>query len=685
MLLWLSLARYQGYNAGMLDLGNMSQAVWSGTQGKPLVVTFPDGPLSRLAHHVELVYYLFVPFYALWPDPQLLLTGQALLFLLGTLPVYRMTFRQTGSIFAARCLSLIYLLYPAAQTAVLFDFHGDTLAMPLLLFALDALDTRAWRTWGMLLVLALSCKFYVALPVVGVGGYLLLWGGRPGDRKAGMLTVLAALLYGAAAFFIIRPLFVPTDGGTGVPGTSGTLGTPGEVASIAGSYLSFYFGHFPELWATLGDRLLSAVVVFGPAMLVAWRGWRWLLPGLPVAAAMLLSTGPGGSYDFRYHHYALVVPFIIMAAIDGVAQQKAAALNAPSPHALLPPRSRVRRSWRSDLGITLGSVVLFSSLLVDTPLNPLFWLGVPGQGFDPSAYGITPRDRVKDRFLEEHISPRVPLASSMFLAPHVANRETLYAVRYADDPGAVRLPSLLPHVDYVLADALFDFFVPLSDGSYGGGVAYEREAIGLMLRDPVFHLVAARDGLLLFRRDAPPEQRLLQYAAVVEPEVGRGMAEELRPPVSFGDRVSLVRAEITPEVRGLRRYRVTFEWVATGSSPSPQDDLAVSTLGEVETMRMVHLPSYALLPTSRWEPGQHIREIFEVELPQDVPPGRYPWRVGWYTLASPYSYATDARSRLPGTQEVEVGGRRGRIDGFTHQKNRACVPGLGRASGDARG
>ncbi len=40
--------------------------------------------------------------------------------------------------------------YPTALTSVLFDFHGDTLAMPLLLFALDALDQRAWGRYILL-------------------------------------------------------------------------------------------------------------------------------------------------------------------------------------------------------------------------------------------------------------------------------------------------------------------------------------------------------------------------------------------------------------------------------------------------------------------------------------------------------------------------------------------------------
>lgn len=53
MLIWLSIARYQGYNAGMLDLGNMTQAIASVQRGQPLLFTYHDGPTSRLAFHVE--------------------------------------------------------------------------------------------------------------------------------------------------------------------------------------------------------------------------------------------------------------------------------------------------------------------------------------------------------------------------------------------------------------------------------------------------------------------------------------------------------------------------------------------------------------------------------------------------------------------------------------------------------
>lgn len=629
---WLSLLRYAGFNAGMYDLGNMAQAIWSATQGQPLLYSHAAGAsTSRLAGHVEAGYLLVAPLYALWPDPRSLLVLQAALFALGAVPVYRMASRRTASRFAARCLALIYLLYPAAQTAVLFDFHGDTLAGPLLLFALDALDERAWRRYAVLVALALSFKFYVAAAVFGMGFVLYRW---EHERRAGTYTMAAAALYGALAFLVVRRIF------------------PSHLSAdeVASDYLSYYFGEVGQIAATLGDRLLNAVVVFGPPMLVAWRGWRWLVPALPVAAAALLSTGPAGVYDYRYHHYAIVVPFIIMAAIDGTARARRRTTDggrrtADSASVVGGRRPAVRgRSWRGDLGLTLAIVAIFSALLVNTPLNPLFWLRVPGYGFDPSVYGVTERDALKERFLAERVPPGAPVAVSTFLAPHLANRDTLYLVRYPDEPGPERLPALLPQVRYALPDALFDHYVQLDQG-YGGGLDYDRAAIGVLLRDPALALTGMRDGLLLFERGAPPGAGLANTIAT-RPDDGRAAAH------TFGDQIALVRADLAQV--GPRRLRASFTWRLVKPFDRGERFVAVSRLGGVSGARFVHLPGYALRSPLEWQVGELEEETFEVELPPELARGAYEWRLGWYDVSHPAAMRTDSRSLLPGSQELPV-------------------------------
>ncbi len=616
----LSAARYLGFNAGILDLGAMYQAIASVLRGEPLIVTTARGNVSRLAGHVELIYLAFAPLVALWPDPRALLLGQTVLAATGAVPAYRLALRRLDSRLAARCAALIYLAYPVALTAALFDFHGDTLAMPLLLWALDAFDRRDGRAAAVWVALSLLSKVYVALPVAAIGAYLLIWGGQ---RRAGLVTAAAAVAYGATVFLVVRPLFAAAGG-----------------ERIANNYVQHYYGELGGLAATAGERLLVALVVVGPALLLAWRGWRWLLAAAPLIGAVLISTGPGTTYHYGYHHYALAVPFLVMAAIDGAARLRARAEDAPAQP---PARARRPRSWRADMAFTTGVVILISALLVDTPLNPTFWMGLPGVGLDPSAYGVTPRDAVAAQFLAEQVPPAAPLAVSAFLGAHVAGRPTLFTLRYNDDPGGERLPAILPRVEVAVADALFDWRT-VADGQLAGGVDYEAEEIGLLLRDPAFALTAARDGLLVFRRGADPAAALRQGLAPA------GDAPLPPRPATFGP-IGLVGARI--EHLGGRRYLASFDWELRG--PAPDGRLvAVSRLEGVEGARLVHLPSYALLPVSAWAEGQLVRERFEVELPAGLAPGAYTWLTAWYDPAHPDAYATDERGRLPGAAEVAV-------------------------------
>jgi uncharacterized membrane protein len=622
MLAWLSVARHLAYNTRIFDLGVMAQAIWSVTQGQPLMMTNVMGQFSRLGGHVELIYYLLAIPYAIWPDPITLVIIQAVLYALGALPVAWMTQRRVDHWFAVLGMALIYLLYPVAQTSVLWDIHGDTLAMPLLLFALDALDRRAWVSYGVFLALSLACKFYVALPVAILGVCLMLWGNQ---RRAGALTLAAGVLYGAVAFFVIRPLFA-----THVSG----------VENVAGSYLSYYFGELSSVVDTLIPRILHGLIVFGPAVVLGWRGWPWLLPGLAVAGATLISTAPGPAYDARYHHYALVVPFIIFALIEAIGwlQRRQQAYAAAEP-----PR-RPGRTWHGDLAVTLLLTVMVNMLIVNTPLSPLFWQDRPGWGFDASSYGRTGRDTVKDEFLAEHVPPRAPIAVSSLLGTHIPNREVLYygAYYFLVDSPQMRFESVLEQVDYVVADSLIDHFL------VSRGLAHEKGLIRHVLRDEDFALTEMRDGLLFFERDAAPGEELAQQIEVEQPAT--------LPPAehSFGEYIGLVDYEIVPLARGERRYRASFTWRVTDDTAPPYDVVAISRLEGVPDARIVHLPTYALYPTAEWEPGHLVHEMFELELPTDLAPGTYTWLIGWYEPAADFAAFTDERSRLPGSSDVAL-------------------------------
>ncbi len=142
--------------------------------------------------------------------------------------------------------------------------------------------------------------------------------------------------------------------------------------------------------------------------------------------------------------------------------------------------------------------------------------------------------------------------------------------------------------------------------------------------------------MLLFKRDATGEDILTQKVEVVRTQTA-----------DAGTMVELARAEIAPLAP--RRFRATFEWIAPVEARSL---VAVSQLRGVAGSRVVHLPTYALLPTSQWQPGQHIQESFDATLPADIPVGSYVWEVAWYDLHNGAAYLTDGRSQIGPTLTV---------------------------------
>jgi uncharacterized membrane protein len=615
MLSVLSVMRYTGYHAFMYDIGNMSQAIWSGTKCRPLEFTFDGiGNISRLSLHVELFYWLLVPLYSLFPSPITLLVFQTCLFVVGAYPVYKLSNRKLHSKTAARLITLIYLFYPVAQTAVLFDFHGDTLAMPLLLFALESLDRQSWKSYYIFLALGLSCKFYVALPVATLG--IVLWLQR--KRRVGVVTFLLATVWGGIAYFIIRPLFTP-------PANIGP-----NFVTIFG-YIQFYFGSFfKDLPSTIMIRFITALIIILPAIKLAKRALSWTIPAIAIGL-LALANANFESFDYRYHHYALVVPFLVIAIIFGAEK-----IRQDQFHENASDDNPSSYNWIIPVKITFIITILLNIILVDTPINPRFWTTPHIFGINATKFEDLPRDKIKDQWIEKNVPRDSPIAASSLLMAHLTNRQYLYPT---DD-----LAEIIDKIDYAVPDSLTDYDYDLNGKTYTG-MLYDSKAINILLNSNNFGLVASQDGLLLFQKDPPLDKVLLQKVEVVQP---------VQPPVveaNFDQSIGLIQFKISP--LGERRYRFLYDWILLTPLDTTPPLFAISRLEGINNNRIIHLPTEVLQPTNTWEKGQIIREMFDIELSQDIPAGSYPLWVGWYDSASHYSSYTDARSRVG--KEVNVG------------------------------
>lgn len=616
----LSLARYHGFNTGG-DLGNMSQSIWSATQGEPLVFTLEGVRVSRLARHVEIIYFLLAPLYALFPTPATLLIVQSALYAIGALPVFLLARRRLHHSSAGIVLALVYLLYPVAQTAVLFDFHADTLAMPLLLFAIEALDRRAWRSYAFWIVLALAAKVYVAAPVAALG--MVIW--LDGDRRRGGYTMAGAMLWGVVAFTLIRPLFAVANG----------IDTQTTVTD----YVHYYFGQLSTVGESLILRVLNMVVVFLPVMMVGWRAWRWFIPIFVITLPVFISTGPGPVYDYHYHHYALVVPFLLASIIYGMSSWQARQLSL----------KRTFFRWQSGLGFTLFLTVLLNVRLVDSPLNPAFYHPPAGApiGLANTRYGVIPRDGFRAKWLAENVPPTAPLAADILLASHLLNRQTLFFTTYQSGTLGWKYVDITTDVDYAVTDALDDYAIGYGDEISLSRVAREWGSIRQLLMAPSMKLLKAQDGLLLFGKNGDGLSQTVEILPAQPATV---------PLATFGNDIALLDSYIEP--LGARRYRFRFDWMALHPPDEQSALFAVSRLARVEHARIVHLPTAILNPPENWQPGTIVRETFEVTLPAELPPGEYPLWVGWYDGSDFFAAQTDVRSRvgdefLVGTVEVK--------------------------------
>ncbi|WP_420631471.1 DUF2079 domain-containing protein [Candidatus Leptofilum sp.] len=612
---YLSLAKFAGFNSKYFDLGAMSQAIWSVTEGLPLVFTGQGIAISRLARNVELIYFAIAPIYALFPTPQTLLVIQAFLYALGGIPLYRLANRKLGNPAYALVLSAIYLFYPVAQTAVLAEFHADPLAAPFLLFAIEAADRKAWRSYAIWLAVALSCKFYVAAPLAALGAVLWL----QGERRVGLTTSLAAIGYGLIAFFAIRAAFAPP---------AAEVAQAVNVQSSTIGYLTSRF-NFAFIGQTITLRLVHAIIVLMPALLLlGWRAPLWLLPVAVTVIPALLSSDFGPSFSYRTHHYALAAPFLATAVLFGAAKQ----LNDPIPEGKKP-------AWQGRLRLTLFMVLVFNLAFIDTPISPQFYLDRPAldQGLSSTRFGIIPRDSFKAEWLAANVPDAVPLAAEQLSAVRLANREVLYLTNYIDGRP---LLELLPQVEFVVVDALYD--AALADPAeteriFEGGAGYEHETIRTLLAQSDFKLLAMQDGLLLFGREGD---------GLVTPTLSAAEAavsHQTTPLATFNE---IVLLDYTVAAVGSNRYRIKATWQLTTPLAEAPNRFAVTHIVGLPHTRLVHLPASVLEPPQNWQVGQILTESFEFELPANAPSGSYELTVGWYDADHIFGAGTDERSRI---------------------------------------
>ena len=311
-------ASFDAFLANAEDMGIMDQALWNTLHGAVLHQTICNpigdanclGDVSRFAIHFEPIMLPLSLLYLLAPTPKALMLVQAVVVASGAYPVFWIACRRLSSPLAGVIFAAGYLLYPALQSAVMFDFHAVALSMAFLLFAIYCALTRNNVGLVIACLLALATKEEVPLDVMMLGLAILVFQRR---RKMGLGLILLSLAWLALALLVMRH-FSPV----GHSPTAARYDYLGDNPAQAALYLVTHpiqvlrdqmlaNGGFEYL-----NRMLGAFSFLGLASPLT------LVLCLPALTINLLSSSQ--SMHIGAHQYsAEIVPFMVFSAISGVA------------------------------------------------------------------------------------------------------------------------------------------------------------------------------------------------------------------------------------------------------------------------------------------------------------------------------------------------------------------------------
>lgn len=579
---YLSIMQHDSLETHAYDLGFPDQVVWNTAHGRPFACSFSTWTTNFLGEHFSPILVLLVPLYWIWPDVRALLIVQTVIIALGAFPLFWLARERLKSDLVALSFSAAYLLFPALEAANLFDFHAETLAPSLLLFAFYYLERQRYKIFFLFAILAMACKEVVPLLISMMGLYLAF---VKREWKVGSLALLGGLAWFLAAIYIFVPHFI----------------TQGR-------------SHFLPYYAYLGDGPLeiAITVVTNPLLILRTLFTRekvkyifdLLLPGaftslfspqtllllLPSLALNLLSTYPPMSVLEKFHYAAPLVPFVIISSIYGV-------------------EFLVRQVTLLHLD-RQRSLYLFSGVIFLASLFHHHYHGFTPLARHFQAPVVTARDRLAHQLMAL-IPQEAAVSAQSNLFPHLSQREAIYLF---PDPRTAK-------AEYIILDREGEKY-PLDDEEY-------ERVLNSLLSSPRYDLVSEIQGFLLFRRS---DEAHIQYPLTVEFKEGIAL---LGFNVAVEDKEGAFSEETLPLRLGDEggRVRLTLWWEALALI---EEDYTAFThlLDSEERLIGGHdsMPANGWRPTSGWKTGQVIRDIHYIPFETERGLGKIIIEVGLYDL-----------------------------------------------------
>jgi uncharacterized membrane protein len=359
----------------------------------------PCSNVPRSVNHLEWIYLVFAIIYNVVHDIRLLLVAQTFFVCVGLVGVYYLSKSMLKSP-ALRIVSLVCItLYPLLQYANLFDFHGDLLAFPCLVWMIYFYNVRKNRLISGIMILgALLCKEYAVLPLAFYGIVLIVYNK---DWRWGTIVTIVSVAYFFTAFYAIMPWF--------------NGGKPTQIiGAIYHTDLGVdLFGLLPAL-SKDPQRLLSSVfsmhtleslfyIVF-PMFFFLFKKPLYLLPVIPVIVKDLLA-----GIDIGSHRLSLSIPFLFVTFIYALQKLE-------SDACIIGNLGKQR--YRLKIAMITSATLIASITYGPSPLGHRFYREI-------TKYIKNNTDCARDTIITM-VPDNVVVSASGILAPHCTHRRYCY-------------------------------------------------------------------------------------------------------------------------------------------------------------------------------------------------------------------------------------------------------------------
>lgn len=378
---FIVVTRHLALRTHALDLGYYVQVVWSIAAGHGAYVTFP--PMHAWGDHLSPVLYLLVPLARVAREAIGLLVVQTLVLAAGALAVYGYAARRLGAAPAAAGLALLFVVNPSLHGINIRDIHPQAFAITLLIAAALAFDAGRPGWCAVALAFTLACREDAAIAVCGFGIWLAAARGR---WRLGAAVAVASVLLLAVDLKYVMPFF------RGEPYPH--LHRHAYLGSSLGEILLNIVVR-PWRWvgvAFAGGKLLYLLLMLLPLGFLPLLAPRALAAVVPALALNLLSIDPV-LVNFRAQYQAFVLPFLMLAAVDGYA--------------------RIREWPRASAVLGLGFFA--SVLLTARTTNDLM----------VTRWRLDARQRAAYALMQQ-IPGDVAVSANERLAPHLATRRQIF-------------------------------------------------------------------------------------------------------------------------------------------------------------------------------------------------------------------------------------------------------------------